>query len=195
MSKELAEHIRRLTGAEPAAAVEASQRFTPMHARKKQDLLVEGKHCLLKYFVVRGCLRLFFLDDKGAEQTIQFALENWWMSDTDSFNSGRLSEFNIQAIEDTEMMVIDRTELARLVDDFPFMESYFRKIYERAYAASLRRVRFIFQLSKEDFYDHFAGLYPDFMQRIPQKILASFLGFTPEYLSAMRKKKQQAKSK
>lgn len=76
-----------------------------------------------------------------------------------------------------------------LLEEIPSLNKYFKNIYHRAYAASLMRIKYVFSMSKEDFYDHFCNSYPDFIQRIPQKILASFLGFTPEYLSELRKKK------
>lgn len=155
---------------------------------KKVYLLQEGQHCKYLYFVKKGCLRLFFIDEKGNEQTIQFAIENWWITDLTAFHSGKLAEFNIQAIEATEVLEIDKASLEELLRNFPQMERYYSKIYQRAYAASLMRVKHIFTFSKEAFYEMFSTKYPQFIQRIPQKILASFLGFTPEYLSELRKK-------
>ncbi|MBO9659286.1 MAG: Crp/Fnr family transcriptional regulator, partial [Chitinophagaceae bacterium] len=136
-----------------------------------------------------GCMRMFFLTENGTEQTIQFALENWWMTDIEAFNKGKKATLSVQTIEACELLAIDRPSLEKLLTIHPDMERYFRMIYERAYSASLSRVRYIFQLSKEDFYHHFSTTYPEFVQRIPQKIMASFLGFTPEYLSGLRGKR------
>ena len=138
---------------------------------------------------------MFFLDVDGTEQTIQFAIENWWMTDIDAFNKGKKSAFSIQAVENTEVLSIDKNQMERMLGTYPMMESYFRQVYERAYAASLFRVRFLMRLSKEQIYDHFSGSFPEFIQRIPQKVLASFLGITPEYLSEIRKKQTARKTK
>ncbi|GAB2810034.1 hypothetical protein GCM10027043_06670 [Ferruginibacter profundus] len=143
--------------------------------------------------MVKGCLRLYFTDDSGTEQTLQFALENWWMTDLDAFRAGRRSVYTIQALEPAEVLVIDAENYALLLQQQPLMEKYFRLVYERAYAASLLRVQMISRMPKNEFYQLFEAKYPDFLQRIPQKILASFLGFTPEYLSELRKKRIEKK--
>ncbi len=153
----------------------------------------EGKRCAAYFFVVKGCLRLFFTDTNGVEQTLQFALENWWMTDLDAFRSGRNSGYSIQALEPTEVLSISHRNYEQLLRDNPLMEAYFRKVYERAYAASLLRIQLISRMPKQAFYENFESKYPDFLQRIPQKILASFLGFTPEYLSELRKNRKAKK--
>ncbi|MDJ1482625.1 Crp/Fnr family transcriptional regulator [Cytophagaceae bacterium YF14B1] len=162
---------------------------------KKEHLVREGQPCEQLYFVVQGSLRMYFIDEKGMEQTIQFAIENWWMTDLMAFQRGGLSEFNIQTIEKTQIMQIQQETLEKLLQEVPQLERYFKNIYQRAYAASLLRVKYLFTMSKETFYNYFSGKYPEFIQRIPQKILASFLGFTPEYLSELRKKKHKERSK
>ena len=155
---------------------------------KKKDILQEeDKRCLSYFFVVKGCLRLFFADYNGTEQTQQFALENWWMTDLNAFRSGRNSGYAIQALEPTDVLAITPANYELLLAEFPVMEKYFRLVYERAYAASLLRIQMISRMPKDEFYELFQSKYPDFLQRIPQKILASFLGFTPEYLSELRK--------
>ncbi len=184
----LLERIKRhcLLSSEAEAAIGNS--FQMQAAPKKQMILRTNSYCSTIHFVASGCLRMFYIDDKGAEQTIQFALENWWMTDHEAFNKGSKSSFSIQAIEDTTLMVISKKDLDLLLEHFPELEKYFRRIYERAYSASLFRMMFM-RLSKDESYSLFCERYPAFVQRIPQKLLASFLGFTPEYLSELRKKK------
>lgn len=121
------------------------------------------------------------------EQTIQFALENWWITDIDAFHRKGKSSFSIQAVENTTVLGITKDDWDALLEMHPELEKYFRHIYERAYAASLFRMKF-FRLPKDEFYALFCDKYPGFIQRIPQKLLASFLGFTPEYLSELRKR-------
>lgn len=182
------QHISKITGdalLDHSAILSAFESHT---VKKKQILLEEGKACKDYYFVVKGCLRLYFLDNNGVEQTIQFALENWWMTDLDAFNAGKKSVYSIQALEATEVLAIDHKSYEKLLNEHPVMEQYFRRVYERAYAASLFRINYITRLSKSEFYVFFRRLYPEFVQRIPQKILASFLCLTPEYLSELRRK-------
>lgn len=193
MTDALTDHICRHISPDKASRASILSFFTPQEVKKKENLVEEGGHCRFNYFVVKGCLRMFFLDDDGSEQTIQFALENWWMTDLDAFKKGKRASFTVQAIEKSEVLAISKTSMDELLKQHPEMERYFRMIYERAYAASLFRVKYIFGLSKDKFYQLFNQMYPEFVQRIPQKILASFLGFTPEYLSELRKRRATKK--
>jgi CRP-like cAMP-binding protein len=182
----LIQHIHKITGRQVPAEGEILSFFETASFKKKAFLQEENKRCQSCFFVISGCLRLFFTDHNGAEQTLQFALENWWMTDLDAFRSGRASAYTIQALEATEVLFISAENYKRLLAAFPIVESYFRLVYERAYAASLLRVRLISRMPKDEFYELFQSRYPEFIQRIPQKVLASFLGFTPEYLSELR---------
>lgn len=156
---------------------------------KKQNLLEEGQICRQNYFVLKGLLRKFFINEKGIEQTTDFALETWWMTDNFSFERKTPADFSIQTVEKSEILTISSDSQEKLLNDFPIMEKYFRIIYQRAFAANQRRVKYIFTYSKEDFYFSLIRQYPDFVQRVPQYLIASFLGFTPEYLSEIRKKR------
>jgi CRP-like cAMP-binding protein len=185
----LIQHIQKMTGSREIDEEDVLSFFDTWHFRKKDLLQEEGKLCTSYFFVIKGCLRLFFTDDNGLEQTLQFALENWWMTDLDAFRSVRRSVYAIQALEATEVLVLSAQNYALLLVEVPLMEKYFRLMYERAYTATLNRVRMISRMPKNEFYELFESKYPEFIQRIPQKILASFLGFTPEYLSKLRKKR------
>ncbi len=164
--------------------------FQTKDIRKKETLLSEGQVCKSNYFVLKGCLRKYFINDKGGEQTTEFAIENWWMTDNIAYEHQLRSAFYIQAVEHSTLLFIDCDSQERLLKQHPKMERYFRYIYQRAYAASQMRIKFLYDYSKEDFYHFFNRKHPDFVQRIPQYLLASFLGFTPEYLSEIRKKKR-----
>jgi CRP-like cAMP-binding protein len=188
MHKLLVNHIKRYIDVSDAASKEIEESFVVFDLQKRQLVVSEGELCTHLYFVAKGCLRLFYLDEKGMEQTIQFALENWWMTDIDAFNRKGKSSYSIQAVENTTLFGIAKNDWDNLLEKNSDLEKYFRVIYERAYSASLFRMK-MFRLSKDDFYNLFCDKYPEFIQRIPQKILASFLGFTPEYLSELRKKK------
>lgn len=189
MPEALLQHIRRLVTIADEEYLSISKFFKSRSVGKKQNLLKEGQVCASQYFVITGCLRLFFINDKGVEQTIQFALENWWMADYASFNSRHESAFFIQAVEASEVLEIDFNQQELLLEKHPVMERYFRLIHQRAHAASQFRIKTLYSLSREEMYRMFIEKYPEFVQRIPQYLLASFLGFTPEYLSEIRKKK------
>jgi len=184
----LQQHILRYCSISEADLNAVSQFFEPFQLKKKQNLLVEGKVCRCNYFVTKGCLRMFFVNDKGIEQTTQFALENWWLADYTSFEKQIPSGFYIQAVEKAEVLAISYTDQEKMLQQFPVMEKYFRSIYQRAIAASQFRIKYLYSLSREELYFQFVQLYPEFVQRIPQYLLASYLGFTPEYLSEVRRK-------
>jgi len=189
----LIQHIQKITSSHGIEEDSLLSFFETKTFRKKDILQEEDKRCLLYFFVVKGCLRLYFTDYNGVEQTLQFALENWWMTDLNAFRTGQKSGYTIQALEATEVMAITASDYELMLAKFPVIENYFRLVYERAYAASLLRIRMISRMPKDEFYELFQSKYPEFIQRIPQKVLASFLGFTPEYLSELRKKKVRGK--
>jgi len=189
MLENLKNHIARFIEIDEQDYAEILPYFRVVQAKKKQNLLIEGKICKSNYFVSKGCLRLFFINEKGIEQTIQFALENWWIADYTSLSSQKPSGFYIQAVERSEVLALDFVSQEEMLHRFPQMERYFRLVHQRAHAATQFRIKFLYSLSKEEFYNHFNKLYPEFVQRIPQYLLASFLGLTPEYLSEIRGRK------
>ena len=162
--------------------------FKVLEVKKKENLMSEGDFCKFKYFVLKGCLRKFFINEKGVEQTTEFAIENWWLADNFAFEQQVKTEFNIQAVEKSIIMMIDFQSQELLLEKHPIMERYFRMIYQRAYSAAEKRIRYLYEMSKEEYYIQFSTLYPWFIQRIPQYLVASFLGLTPEYLSEIRAK-------
>jgi len=157
---------------------------------KKEYLLHEGQICTSSSFVDKGCFRSFYIDKKGNEQITQFAIENWWITDYDSFINQNPSQLYIQALEDSEIIRIEKNTLEKLYIQIPQLERYFRIISQIAYIASQRRIQYLFSLSGEELYDQVCKKLPDFVQRVPQYMLASYLGFTPEFLSKIRGKKR-----
>ncbi|WP_214073823.1 Crp/Fnr family transcriptional regulator [Mucilaginibacter sp. dw_454] len=185
----LLDHIRKyvtLTDDE-AALICAKLRLTSI--KKKDFLLTPGKVCRGNYFVSEGLLRLYFINKKEQEQITQFALENWWITDYDSLDSQKPSRFYIQAIEDAEVIAWNQEVQEELIQAIPQLERYFRLILQRAYAATQRRIEYIYSFTDEERYRNFSNRFPDFLQRVPQYMLASYLGFTPQFLSKIRAKK------
>ncbi len=188
MSSILQKHIGQYVKLDQAGYTALLKYFQVFKVKKKQDLLTVGK-ISPNLFVAKGCVRMFFVNEKGAEQTVQFAIENWWISDYMSYSSQKRSEYTIQAVEASEVLAIDLASQEKLLKEFPVMERYFRLMHQRALAASQHRIKVIYGSSREQLYRDFAKRYPEFVQRVPQYLLASFLGFTPEYLSEIRKKR------
>lgn len=186
MSAILKAHIEKLLTSTIVGYEGIEQFFVPLSLRKKENLLIEGKVCSANYFVVNGCLRMFFVNEKGVEQTVQFAIENWWLADYTSLTAQIPSDYYIQAVERTEVLSLPYSAQDRLLNQYPQMERYFRLVHQRAHAAAQFRIKELYGNSRESLYHHFISKFPDFVQRIPQYLLASYLGFTPEYLSELR---------
>jgi CRP-like cAMP-binding protein len=162
--------------------------LTPKKLRKKQYLLQEGDVCNAIAFVEKGVLREYSVDDQGSEHIIQFALEGWTISDLYSFLTGEPATYNIDALEDTELVLISKSaheELLRLV---PKYETYTRLQLTNAYIAMQRRLTSIISSPLEDRYANFIALYPDIVERVPQHMIASYMGLQPETLSRIRKR-------
>lgn len=162
--------------------------FDSQSYNKKETLLFAERRCNKLFFVVKGCLQLYFIDSLGNQKTTQFAIENWWLTDFLAFRNQKQSSFYIEAVEDSEVLSISFSKYQQLLDQFPRMEKYFRAIYEIAYGAALMRLKHISNFSKEEIFFRFRDDFPEFIQRVPQYLLASFLGLTPEYLSEIKRK-------
>ncbi|MBB4801797.1 CRP-like cAMP-binding protein [Flavobacterium nitrogenifigens] len=162
--------------------------FDIREAGKKENLLEQGQICRHHYFVLEGLLRKFYINEKGTEQTTEFAIETWWLTDNFAYENQLPTEFYIQAVEKSTLLCITPGKWQKLLEEFPVMERYFRFVYQRAYAAAQKRIKFLFSFSKEEFYFQAVRNHPEFIQRVPQYLIASYLGFTPEYLSEIRKR-------
>jgi CRP-like cAMP-binding protein len=154
--------------------------------KKKENLLEAGQICHHQYFILKGCTRNFIINEKGTEQTTQFTIENWWTSDFLSYHNERPSDFYIQAVENSEIIAIEKNTLETLLVKVPKLERYFRLVLQKSFGASQMRIKFLFTQSAEERYHHFYNAYPEFVQRVPQYMLASFLDFSPEFLSKIR---------
>jgi CRP-like cAMP-binding protein len=162
--------------------------LTPKKLRRKQYLLQEGDVCKFIAFVEKGSLRSYSVDDKGVERIIQFALEGWTISDLYSFLTAEPATYNIDALEESELVLISRAAHEELLKTLPKYETWIRLQVSGAYIAMQRRLTSIISLSLEDRYASFTSLYPEIVQRVPQHMIASYMGLTPETLSRVRKK-------
>jgi CRP-like cAMP-binding protein len=161
--------------------------FKPKMLRKRQYLLQEGNVCRYQAFVEKGILRSYTVDEKGAEHILQFAAEGWWIADLYSFLTDEPSKFAIDATEDAEVLLIDKPSWNELMQTAPKFEHYFRILLQNHLISTQRRVMQSLAESAEEKYLKFTISYPDCAQRLPQHMIASYLGITRETLSRVQK--------
>lgn len=168
-------------------------RFRPRLYRKKQYVLQEGDVCTQFYFVVRGCLRMYKIDEKGGTHILQFAVENHWINDLGSFHQIKPSTLNIDALEDTVVLQISHTDLISLYMAAPKFDRIFRVLIENGFIRLQERLLQNISSTAEERYQSFLGIYPYLINRLSQVQIASFLGITPEFLSKLRNKLSKQK--
>ena len=161
--------------------------FIPKKLRKRQYLLQEGEVCQYAAFVEKGVLRSYTVDKKGNEHIMQFAMEDWWIADLYSFYSGEPSAYMIDALEDATLLLIRKDRYEEMLQAIPAMERYFRLLLQNNLIAMQRRLNDKLSLSAEDLYLTLIQSCDSIPQRIPQHMIASFLGITRETLSRVRK--------
>lgn len=171
----------------PAEQNEIIPFFIHKKLKKRQYLLQEGDIAKHVAFVSKGLLRLWASDDKGHEHTVQFALEGWWITDMYSFLTAEPSGFCIVAIEDSELLLLTTEAYEALLDKLPKMERYFRVLTQNSLVSMQRRLMGSFRETAEEKYVKLQAKYPDILQRVPQHMIASYLGIKPETLSRTRK--------
>ena len=153
---------------------------------KGQYVVQQGDICKYECFVLSGCTKMFYLDDDGQEHIILFSIEDWWTSDMGSFITQTPADFNIQCLENTELVMFSYDIIEELYTNIPKLERFFRQIIERAFVASQKRIVRNFALTAKERYLYFRNQYPKIEQRIPQYMVASYLGITKEFLSKIK---------
>ncbi|TCD26626.1 Crp/Fnr family transcriptional regulator [Pedobacter psychrodurus] len=161
--------------------------FSPKKLRKRQYLLNAGDTCKHLAFVAKGLLRTYNVDEKGDEHMSVFGWEGWWLSDFNSFLSGEPALFNIDAIEDSEVLLISRSDYDELTLAVPIMDRYFRILYQNSLVTKERRLMSSITHSAEEKYLLLVESNPQIISRIPQNLIASYLGIAPETLSRIKK--------
>jgi CRP-like cAMP-binding protein len=155
--------------------------FLPKKLRKRQFLLQDGD-------VEKGMLRSYRIDEKGSEHILQFAFEGWWATDLSSYLTGETSVFNIEAMEDSELLLLSKPSWDTLMQHIPKFEHYFRIIIQNNLVATQKRVIQSHTETAEEKYLKFIQNYPGCVQRIPQHMIASYIGISRETLSRLRKR-------
>jgi len=162
--------------------------FSARKVKKGHLILHEGDLTKVDIFVASGCLRTYTIDNNGKEHIIQFSTENWWTGDI-SVNSNAPAQCFIEALEDSEILVADANSIEKLINYIPGLETFYRVALQKS--AAVKNERIVSSLSKtaEERYDDFLKKYPSLIQRVPQHMIASYLGISPETLSRIRKQR------
>lgn len=163
-------------------------RFHSRLFRKRQYVLQEGDVCTQFYFVMRGCLRMYKIDEKGSTHILQFAAENYWINDLGSFHGLKPSALNIDALEDTVVLQISRDDLISLYIQAPKFDRIFRVLLENSFIRLQQRLLQNISSTAEERYQTFLEIYPHLINRLSQVQIAAFIGITTEFLSKLRAK-------
>ncbi|MBB6371981.1 Crp/Fnr family transcriptional regulator [Chryseobacterium shigense] len=188
MTESLKRHIREYIEISDEKLEKYSSAFKIEKIKKKEFLLKEGDICEAEGFVLNGCLKVFRTDKNADEQILYFGIENWWISDIDSFINKIPSQLNIQAIEDSEILLISKEDKERLYQEIPEIERLMRLKFQMSIIALQRRI--IDNLSKpsDERYQDFLKEYPKTAHRLTNIQIAAYLGVTPEFISRIRRK-------
>ncbi|TYA70015.1 Crp/Fnr family transcriptional regulator [Seonamhaeicola marinus] len=183
----LKQHIKKNIDISSSDLETITRYFKPKSIKKRDFLLNQGSIYKYEGFVLDGCFRVFTIDKKGNENTLYFAAKDWWLMDIDSFMNQTPSSLNIQALEDSEVLLIDRADKMMLYESFPIVEKLFRIMSQKALVAWQRRlIRNHCETAKER-YHHFSTTYPNIASKLTDKQIASYLGITHEFLSKIKK--------
>jgi CRP-like cAMP-binding protein len=160
----------------------------PRSLTNGEYLLREGSICKYESFVTRGCLKTYYLDENGFEHIIDFSIEEWWADDLYSLLTQTPSRSNIKAIEDTDIIQISKPDLESLYQKIPSFERFFRILFQNAYITQREQINQALSASAEERYILFMKQKPYAEKRFSQKDIASYLGVTPQFLSALKKR-------
>ncbi len=188
MFDRLREHVSKLIPITNDEFPSCASLMIPKRLRKGSYLVQEGDVSKYLAFVTSGCLRAYTIDKKGEEHVVQFALEGWWITDLYSFLTGKPGEYFIEALEDSEVLLIDSVSYETLCTTLPKFERYFRILLQNNYIATHRRVLASIGKSAGERYLQLLDDYPTIVQRVAQRHIASYLGITPEALSRIRRR-------
>jgi CRP/FNR family transcriptional regulator, cyclic AMP receptor protein len=165
----------------------------PKSVPKKTYLLQEGEVCNFEAYVVKGCIRTYFINENGFEIILQFAIEDWWVSDIASFHEKTPSKLFIETLEDCELLTFNTETKEELLARVPKFERVFRLMLQRNLSATQNRLINTISKTAQEKYLDFIERYPTIPQRVPQHYIAAYLGISPEFLSKVRTKLSKQK--
>jgi CRP-like cAMP-binding protein len=179
----LTEHLKRHLALGDDDCIILSSRIRTARIRRKEFMLRQGQVAKDAAFVLSGCLRAYSVDDNGFEHILQFAAPGWWITDMYSWISGKGSHLQIDAIRESHVALLSRKDQLYLFDRIPGLERYFRILTENNLVSTRQRIIESLSLTAKQRYQQFCRTYPDIIDQIPQKLIASYIGVTPEFLS------------
>lgn len=159
--------------------------------KKNGFLLKEGELCKYNYFILKGCFRIYLINDLGKEQILHFAIENWWITDLAGFLNEKKARFYIQALENSEVVRISYKKYNFLISEIPSFETFIRIIFQQSFVKLQEHFIDTLNSEGETRYLTFVKKYPQMVQRIPQYMIASYLGLSAEFVSKIRRKLHQ----
>tara|TARA_B110000211_G_C13988195_1_gene512727 strand:+ start:103 stop:687 length:585 start_codon:yes stop_codon:yes gene_type:complete len=162
-------------------------KFEKLNLKKDTSLLNADELVINQYFVYSGCLRTYFIDNSGKEHTLQFAINDWWISDYTAFFTTTKALMNIKSIQDATLYKISKKDMEALFNKIPQLETFFRKKMEKAFASFQKRILASLAQSAKERYVSFVSTYPNIEQSVKNYHIASYLGITTESLSRIRK--------
>ncbi len=162
--------------------------LTERKIKRKEFLIKQGQISKHDYFIIKGCLKVYTLDNKGSEHISMFAIEDWWTGDMASFISQQPGHYFIQALEDSIVLQISKSNFDLLFKQIPKFERFYRILYQRSLVSFVQRANQGISESAEERYLNFVKKHPNIINRVSQKNIAAYLGVTPEFLSLLRKK-------
>ncbi len=187
MYDQLKQHVSRVITLTEAEMAEFLSLFTETEIRKKKFLIQPGDRVTMEYYLVAGCLKAYYLDPMGEKHIIQFAIEDWWISDFESFFGEEPAQLHVEAIEDSVVLGIDKDVLETLYARIPKFERFFRIKTTAAFVAARKRILATLQKSVGERYIEFCDTYPNIEKRVANYHIANYLGIQPESLSRIRK--------
>lgn len=188
MFKQLYDNISRYIELSEDEFSQFSAPFQLKNFKRKETVLKEGDYCLFEGFVLNGCFKIYYLNESGSEQTLYFAVEGWWITDIDSLLNNVPSILNIEALMDSEVLMISKKDKEELYETMPQIEKLFRIMNQRSSVALQRRILSLTGKTADKRYLEFLDKYPGLEQKLTQQQVASYLGITHEFLSKIRRR-------
>lgn len=187
MYDQLKQHVSSVITLTETEMAEFLSLFTESKIRKKKFLIQPGDRVTMEYYILAGCLKAYYLDPMGEKHIIQFAIEDWWISDFEAFFGEGAAQLHVEAIEDSVVLGIDRAVLETLYARIPKFERFFRIKTTAAFVAARKRILATLQKSVGQRYIEFCDTYPTIEKRVANYHIANYLGIQPESLSRIRK--------
>lgn len=153
---------------------------------KGEFIVQQGDICRYESFIIKGCIKVFHIDPNGEQHVVMLGMENWWVGDLGSFINQSPSDYNIQCMEACKLIHFTPEDLEELYSRIPSMERFFRIIIQKAFVASQKRLIYNHWLPAKNRYLLLRSTYPELLQRVPQYVIASYLGITKEFLSKLK---------